>query len=68
MSRASRLKDLETATKDYVKNEKKRIGNEVKVLEAVLKGRTAGAGIQANSVAVVSAVAVSDLAAFLKGT
>lgn len=68
MSRASRLKDLETATKDYVKSEKKRIGNEVKVLEAVLKGRTAGAGIQANSVAVVSAVALSDLAEFLKGT
>lgn len=68
MSRASRLKDLETATKNYVKSEKKRIENEVKVLEAVLKGRTAGAGVQANSVAVVSAVAVSDLAAFLKGT
>lgn len=68
MSRSSRLTDLQTATKDYVKNEKKRIENEVKVLEAVLQGRTAGAGIQANSVAVVSAVASSDLAAFLKGT
>lgn len=68
MSRSSRLTDLETATKDYVKNEKKRIENEVKVLEAVLQGRTAGAGIQANSVAVVSAVAFADLASFLKGT
>lgn len=67
MSRSSRLADLETSTKDYVKNEKKRIENEVKVLEAVLTGRTAGAGIQANSVAVVSAVAFADLASFLKG-
>jgi hypothetical protein len=68
MSRSSRLSDLETATKDYVKTEKKRLENEVKVLEAVLDGRTAGAGIQANSVAVVQAVAESDLSAYLKGS
>jgi hypothetical protein len=67
MSRSSRLDDLKKATKDYVKNEKKRIENEVKVLEDILKGRTAGAGIQANSVAVVQAVAQSDLTAYLKG-
>jgi hypothetical protein len=68
MSRSSRLQDLQDATKDYVKTEKKRLENEVKVLEAVLKGRTAGAGIQANSVAVVQAVAASDLASYLKGS
>lgn len=68
MSRSSRLDELKAATKDYVASEKKRIENEVKVLEAVLSGRTAGAGIQANSVAVVSAVAYADLSAFLKGT
>lgn len=67
MSRSSRLDDLKKATKDYVKNEKKRIENEVKVLEDILKGRTAGAGIQANSVAVVQAVAQSDLTTYLKG-
>lgn len=68
MSRSSRLDALKSATDDYVGKEKTRIENEVKVLEAVLKGRTAGAGIQKNSVAVVSAVAFSDLASFLKGT
>lgn len=67
MSRSSRLDDLNSAVKDYVKAEKKRIENEVKVLEAVLKGRTAGAGIQANSVAVVQAVAESDLSDYLSG-
>lgn len=51
-----------------MKSEKKRLENEVKVLEAVLQGRTAGAGIQANSVATVQAVAESDLAAYLKGS
>lgn len=59
---------MQDATKEYVKSEKKRLENEVKVLEAVLDGRTAGAGIQANSVAVVQAVAQSDLSAYLKGT
>lgn len=67
MSRESRLDDLQSAVKDYVKSEKKRIENEVKVLEDILKGRTAGAGIQANTVKVVQAVAQSDLSAFLKG-
>lgn len=68
MSRSSRLQDLQDATKEYVKSEKKRLENEVKVLEAVLQGRTAGAGIQANSVATVQAVAESDLAGYLKGS
>lgn len=67
MSRSSRLQQLADATKQYVDSEKKRIENEVKVLESVLSGRTAGAGIQANSVAVVQAVAESDLSAYLKG-
>lgn len=68
MSRASRLKELQDATNQYVDAEKKRIENEVKFLEAVLKGRTAGAGIQANSVATVQAVAQSDLASYLNGS
>ncbi len=68
MSRASRLQQLQDATKQYVDSEKKRIENEVKVLEAVLQGRTAGAGIQTNSVATVQAVAESDLAAYLSGS
>lgn len=65
--RLSRLEALQSTTKDYVKAEKKRIENEVKVLEAVLSGRTGGAGIQKISVAVVDAVANKDLADYLKG-
>ncbi len=65
--RNSRLDALKSATKDYIKTEKKRVENEVKVLEAVLNGRTGGSGIQAVSVAVVDAVANKDLADYLKG-
>lgn len=67
MSRDSRLQDLKQATDDYVKSEKDRLSNEVQYLKAVLQGRTGGAGIQANSVAVVQAVAEADLATFLRG-
>lgn len=61
------LKNLQKATKEYVKKEKKRLENEAKVLEAVLKGRTGGRGIQAVNTKVVSSVAVKDLAAYLSG-
>ena len=64
--RKSRLKDLQDTAKDYISKERTRAENEVKVLQAVLDGRTGGAGIQAVSVAVVSAVANSDLADYLK--
>jgi nitrogen fixation/metabolism regulation signal transduction histidine kinase len=67
MSRAARVDSLQRATEEYVKVEKKRLENETKFLKAVLQGRTAGAGIQQNSVAVVQAVAESDLASYLKG-
>lgn len=65
--RIDRIEALEKATKDYVKEEKKRIENEVKVLEAILKGRTGGKGLQKASNSVVAAVAQNDLAAYLKG-
>lgn len=65
--RSSRLDDLKQAVDDYVSKEKTRIGNEVQVLKAILNGRTAGAGIQASSTAVVAAVAESDLTDYLKG-
>jgi hypothetical protein len=67
VSRATRLSDLESKTKEYVKKEKTRIENEVSVLEKVLSGRTGGAGVQKFSVATVQAVAQNDLASFLKG-
>jgi len=65
--RTDRIEALEKATKDYIKEEKKRIENEVQVLEAVLKGRTGGKGLQKSSNSVVEAVAQNDLAAYLKG-
>ncbi len=64
--RSDRLKDLQNTTKEYVKNEKTRIENEVSVLEDILKGRTGGSGSQASSAA-VAAVAFNDLASYLRG-
>ena len=66
--RTDRIEALESAVKDYVKEEKKRIENEVKVLEAILKGRTGGKGLQKSSASVVAAVAQNDLASYLKGS
>lgn len=64
-TRLERLEQVERTVKDYVKAEKQRIENEVQVLEAVLKGRTGGAGVQSNSTGAVVALATSDLATFL---
>lgn len=66
-SRDERLAELEKTAKEYIQLEKTRIENEVSVLEAILKGRTGGAGIQASNTATVAAIANSDLAAYLKG-
>lgn len=66
-SRLERLQKLETAAKEYASKEKKKIDDEVKSLEAILSGRTGGAGIQQASTSVVEAVAKDDLAAYLKG-
>lgn len=66
-TRLDRIEALEQATKDYVREEKKRIENEVSVLEAVLKGRTGGRGLQLKSTSIVAAVAQNDLVAYLKG-
>lgn len=66
MARADRLKALEDKTKEYVKKEQDRIDAEVQVLEAVLKGRTGGAGAQ-KSEDVVAAVAYNDLYSYLQG-
>lgn len=63
--RTSRVQALADAVKDYTAKEKKRIENEVKVLEAILSGRTGGAGVQASSTAVVAAVAQNDLKSYL---
>ena len=64
--RASRVQALADAVKEYTGKEKTRIENEVKALEAILKGRTGGAGVQKSSTKVVEAVANNDLLAYLK--
>jgi len=63
--RASRVQALADAVKEYAGKEKTRIDNEVKILEAILNGRTGGAGVQASSTKVVEAVASNDLQAYL---
>ena len=64
--RQERLAALQQAMKDYAKEEKKRITNEVSVLTAVLQGRTGGKGIQKVGIKLVAAVASNDLSSFLK--
>lgn len=66
-TRKERLQALQSATRDYVKAETRRLQNEADFLEAVLKGRTGGEGVQQIGTAVVEAVASKDLAAYLKG-
>lgn len=63
--RRQMLSELQTAVNEYVTKEKKRLTNEVSVMEAILKGRTGGAGVQKNSTKVVAAVAKANLAAYL---
>lgn len=66
--REGRLDALKTALTGYYTSEKTRLTNEAKVLDAILNGRTAGAGIQKSSTETVSKVAESDLAAYLRGS
>lgn len=65
--RDQRLQNLLQAVQQYVQAEQTRINNEVSVLQAVLNGRTGGAGVQASSTAVVAAVAQNDIAVYLSG-
>jgi hypothetical protein len=66
-NRDQRLQNLLQATQQYVQNEQTVINNQVSVLQAVLNGRTGGAGVQASSTAVVAAVAQNDIATYLQG-
>ena len=65
--RDARLKRLQDATTSYVKEEKKRIDTEVKVLEAVLKGRRGGQGAAGDAAAAASTLAQADLDWYLRG-
>lgn len=64
-NRLERLSNLEKAVKEYVKKEKARIDSEVSVLEAVLEGRTGGAGASISKTK-IAAVALNDLSEFLR--
>jgi phage host-nuclease inhibitor protein Gam len=61
--RTQRLDALQKAVDQYIKSEKDRITNEVKVMQAIVNGRGgAVAGKQA-----IQAVAYNDLAEYLSG-
>lgn len=64
-TRKERIAELKSTALDYIAKERTRVQNEVKVLQAVLDGRTGGAGIQKVSVKVVAAAADKDLASFV---
>lgn len=66
-SRSERVAALRDTTKAYIQAEKKRIEKEVSSLEAILKGRTGGAGVQLAGIQVAKSAAENDLAAYLKG-
>lgn len=64
-TRLERIQELETTTFQYIVAEQTRINNEVSVLQAILNGRTGGAGIQQISKNQVASVAQNDLAGYL---
>ena len=64
-TRLDRLQRLQKALEDYVSSEKTRIDQEVSILQAVLNGRTGGAGIQRFSIDVADAVTQGALAYYL---
>lgn len=63
--RTTRLNNLKQTVDQYVQKEQERISNEVQSLQAILNGRTGGAGIQQGNTNAVAAVAFNDLAEFL---
>lgn len=65
MNRLARLQALQQTTDAYVQAEQQRISNLVSSLQAILSGRTGGAGVQQSSTAVVASVAYSSIADYL---
>jgi hypothetical protein len=62
-----RIKALKDTVDKYVEEEKKRLENEVAVLEDILKSRPGGSGIEKVSVKIVGEAANNDLKTFLEG-
>lgn len=67
MPTTPQLLQLQKATKEYVAKERTRLTNEASVLEAILKGRTGGKGLQTLSIQTMSAVAQKDIEVYLTG-
>ena len=65
--RDQRLKRLESAVNDYVKEEQKRIDQEVEVLQKVIAGRRGGQGAAKDGAQAVSRLAATELGWFLRG-
>lgn len=63
----SRITALENAFNEYEASEKKRITNEASVLQAILDGRTGGAGIDRFSIQVIETATRSSIQALLDG-
>jgi hypothetical protein len=62
-----RVTQLQQTATQYITNEQNAITNTVSVVQAILSGRTGGAGVQQSSSAAVTAIAFNDLADFLQG-
>lgn len=66
MNRLARLQALQMSVDQYVASEQTRIMNEVTALQAILNGRTGGAGVQQSSSAAVTSVAYANIASYLE--
>lgn len=64
-ARIQLLKELKKTGDEFVQKEKERLTNEANALDAILKGRTGGAGIQTLNTQLASAVAKRDMADYL---
>lgn len=62
-----RVSQLQQTATQYISNEQTNINNTVSSIQAILNGRTGGAGVQQASSTAVSAIAFNDLADFLQG-
>jgi hypothetical protein len=61
-----RVTALQQTATQYITNEQNDINNTVQVIQAILNGRTGGAGVQSSSATAVAAAAFNSLADFLQ--
>lgn len=63
--RRKMVKQLKATADEYVKKEKDRLNAEAKAMQAILDGRSAGAGIQQLNTQMIAGVAQSSLDDYL---